>query len=370
MKGDEKYEGCDWNTTIGFVTNFELLGANVTAYEHNDFEYVIRLVEESGVPIQFVTVSVKLDGKTYDVTTDKLGFGILPLNLAKGIYEVVATYENESITNVLTINEIKYNLTVDNFDYGTTGTIETKFNEDVRGNVHFLIKGILDETIPIVDGIASVNISGLNAANYRVYATYTNEYYKSSIAYKTFKVKKVHLKLSYSFNQHDYTLTVDNLANATGNMTFKIDDKAYTAVINNSKATLNLNTLSKGNHALVINYTGDQNYKPAVLKSKIFIKELTTDINVNIKNGIYGKNLTVTATIDKNATGIVRFDVEDISKEVAVKNGVAKWIFSGIDAGTHNIMATYLGNDYYIDVSNSTSFKVSKSSSKNRALCE
>lgn len=362
-EGDDYFEGCEWNGSVGVADKFQIIGDNATIYEYNNFNYTVFLIEDNGVPIMYKTLTISLNGIEYNISTNNRGLAYINLNLSKGIYNVTVTYNGESIVNTITVKEISFNVTAEDITYGGDEIIVANFNNDVEGYAIFYIEDILDKRVQIRDGIALVNLSQLNAGYYNVHVKYSNEFYNSTQTVNDFNVRKASLNMTYDFNQHDYDLFVQNLEKSSGNITVRIDDIQYNSPINDSKSNFNLDGISKGNHTLVIIYAGDNNYNPYNISSYLYVKELFTDIIVSCTDGIYGKDIIVKAVIDKNASGIVRFTVEGLSQDIEVQNGVATWTFSGIDAGIHSVTAKYLGDEYYIDAGNSTSFNIGKSNS-------
>ena len=366
-EGNDYYMASDWNTTIGVADKFIFIGKNSTGWNYNDFEYAVRIIEENGVPIKNAVVTVKLNNKQYKITTDGAGFAYLTLNLPTGKYTVTSTYNKVTIQNTLTVNDIKFNVTTSDIIYGDDELIEASFDRGITGKVNFVIVGFLNETVDIVDNKATYVMSNLNVKNYVVKATYLNDLYTSKEVRSRFVVSKADLDLNVTFadltSKTNPIITVSNLESATGKIVFNVIDKQYSKTIKNSQCSLTLPKLSAGKYDVTITYAGNKNYNNVTYDTSFYISEFSTDVILKINDAAYGKNLIATATLNKNATGIVRFSVDNISQDIKISKGVAKWKFSGIDVGSHNITATYLGDNYYSSSSNSTSFSVSKAKS-------
>ncbi|AMD17241.1 hypothetical protein TL18_03910 [Methanobrevibacter sp. YE315] len=366
-EGDDFYRDSNWNTTIGVVDKFIFLGKNSTGWNYNDFDYAVRLVEENGVPIKDAVVTVKLLDKQYKITTDDGGFAYLTLNLPTGKYNVTSTYNRVTIQNTLTVNDIKFTLSTKDIVYGDDELIEASFENGITGKVNFVISGFLNETVDIVDGKAVYNMSNLRAKNYVVKATYLNDKYTSGIVKSSFVVSKADLNLNVTCtglsSKTNTVITVSNLERATGKIIFNVNGNEYTKTIKNSQCILTLPKLTAGKYDLTIQYAGNVNYTGVTYNTAFYISEYSTTIRVKANNAVYGRNVAVTATLNENATGIVRFAVENLTYDAKIKNGVASWKFSWIDVGTHTINATYLGDNYYASSSNSTSVIISKAKS-------
>ena len=366
-EGDDYYDASNWNTTIGVADKFVFVGKNSTGWNYNDFEYAVRIVEENGVPIKNAVVTVKVNNKQYKITTDEAGFAYLTLNLPTGKYIATSTYNKVTIKNTLTVSDIKFNVTTNDIVYGDDELIEASFDKGVAGKVNFVIAGFLNETVDIVNNKASYTMSGLNVKNYVVKATYLNDLFTSKEVRSSFVVSKADLDMNISFanltSKTNPVITVSNLEDAAGKIVFNVIGKEYSKTIKNSQCSLTLPKLSAGKYDLTVTYAGNKNYNNATVNTAFYISEFSTDVLLSINDAAYGKTLIATATLNKNATGIVRFTVENRTQDVKISNGVAKWKFSGIDVGTHEISAKYLGDNYYSSSGNSSTFTVSKAKS-------
>ena len=365
-EGDDYYEDSNWNTTIGVADKVVLIGRNSTGWSYNDFDYAIRLTEENGVPIIGAVVTVEFDGEKHNITTIENGLAYYTLRLPAGKYNISATYGKEVIYNTLTVKDIEFNVTTQDIVYGGVEVIETSFDRGIEGKVKFIIDGILNKTVDIADNKAICEVSALNANKYVVKAIYLNDY-TSKQKNSKFNVDKATLSLDVDIKdvvaKDDEIITVSNLSDATGKLTFKVNGKTYQQNIKDGKVILNLSKLAMGDYSLVITYGGDANYYNASYNTIFYIKGLTTQVTLSINNAAYGADLIAKATVNKNATGTVRFTTEGISKDVAIVNGVARWTFSGINAGKHEIAVKYLGDNYYVSSNNTAEYSVSKAKS-------
>lgn len=364
-EGDKLYEGASWNITIGEAENFTFIGDNVIAYEHNDFNYTIQLIEDNGIPIQNKIVNIKLNDKSYNITTNKNGFVYLPLNLNSGVYNIEAKYKNEIISNTLNIKAIKFNLTSSNVHYLENESFEVVFDYNITGKINFIVENELNVTVEIVGSKAIFKTNKLDAGNYTVKVFYFNKYFVSSEVLSNFEIKKANLNLTINISEglENRTITVIFPETASGSVDISVDGINHTCTINRAKAFLNLFGLSKSNHTVVVNYQGDNNFNSANLTTSFIVKDAVSNIILTINNGFYGDNITVMANLNKNTTGNIIFSVEGLSKTVEIQNGQASWTFSWVDVGNHIVNAVYLGDKTYISSSNSTSFSIFKANS-------
>ncbi|MBR2556861.1 MAG: Ig-like domain repeat protein [Methanobrevibacter sp.] len=364
-EGDGSYESSTWNTTIGVADEFILIGENTTVFEHNNFNYTIRLIEPSGVPMPSRKLTVKIDGETYNLTTDDSGISYLLLNLDAGEYEAATTYLNKTVLNKISVKPIKFNITSDDVFYGENLTIVVGFDKNLTGKANIRIEN-QKYSADIADGRAIFNVS-LNVGKYVVKARYSNEFFNSTEIEGSFEVKKANVTYDIiilpAIPGDNQTIKIIFSKNTTGNVTVAVDNESCIVDILGDEAILVVSNITSGKHSLDAYYPGDSNYNPLNISSSFYVKEFTTDLIVTIEDGVYGEDLYAVARIDENATGNITFKVSDLSKTVEVKKGIARWTFNGIDAGNYTLEAYYSGNTYYQSQTNSTSFNVKKANS-------
>ncbi|MDO5859245.1 Ig-like domain-containing protein, partial [Methanobrevibacter sp.] len=360
--GDYYFDGADWNTTLGMDAEVVLLGKNVTAWQENDFNYTIRLLEDNGIPLPNRIVSISFDGKKYNVTTNDNGFAYFKLNLSVGKYHISAAYKNATVTNTLTVNPIEFNLTANNISYGDVEIFEAAFKDGIHGKVNFVISGVLNVTADIVDGRALFNTSSLKVGSYVL-----NAYYLNSNKKIKFVINKADLNVTVKADNvgvgFDQIIEVTNLSSATGNIVFIVNGDGHSKQIADSKCCLNLSKLETGTYEMTVKYSGDDNYNNFTITTVFYVKEFYSDIVLNVNDTCYGQNIRIMANLSSNATGFVRFTVGNISKDTKIENGIAECEFKWLDVGNYTVNAEYLGDNLYISSSNSTSFNVLKSNS-------
>lgn len=360
-EGNRYFEDATWNTTLGVADEFVFIGENSTGFEGNDFNYSLRLIEINGIPMPGRTVSIDFNGKKYNATTNDDGYAFFKLNLSKGKYSISATYKNITVYNTLTVMEVVFNLTSQNITYGDTLTVEAVFENGVQGNVQFII-GNESVVVEIINATATYTSNSFNAGNYTVRAIYANLTKTTA-----FNVEKADLNwdivVGNATPDDDEIVSAINLANATEDIVFIFNKTELKVPITGSQAVLNLSKLPEGRYDLTVKYMGDNNYNPSSTTVSFYVRQSASDIILNVEDQFYGRDISAVAILNDNATGIVRFDVGNLTKEVSIADGKAVWNFRGLDVGNYTLTATYLGNDYYVSSSNSTSFNVKKANS-------
>ncbi len=93
--------------------DLNLIVNNVTMYYGDGTKLVVQVLTRAGVPLNNITVNVKINGKNYKINTNAKGLAYLAVNLNPKTYEVVTTIPGtESETNsTLTVNKWKRSLT-------------------------------------------------------------------------------------------------------------------------------------------------------------------------------------------------------------------------------------------------------------------
>ena len=86
------------------------MGSDIEAVEYNSFTYSIVLVEKNRITMPNRNVTIRFNDKTYDVVTDRNGTAGVTLNLACGSYTISATYKNQTVTNSITVNPLRFRL--------------------------------------------------------------------------------------------------------------------------------------------------------------------------------------------------------------------------------------------------------------------
>ena len=361
-EGDQYFDDATWNTTLGVADEFVFIGENSTGFAGNDFNYSVRLIEVNGVPMPGRTVTIEFNDKKYNVTTNDNGYALFKLNLAEGNYSISASYKNATIFNNLQVRKVDFNLTANSISYGETVIIKAVFDDDVKGNVTFTIGDGMTVSVEIINKTAIYNSTCLDVGNYTVTAVYNNITHDAKCI-----VSKSDLKWQINVNPAtpyvDEIINVTNLLGASGEITFIFNNTEYDVAIKNNEAVLNLSKLSEGSYSITVKYAGDSNYLPANKTVNFYVKEFASDLALSVNDAPYASDLIAVAVLNDDATGIVRFTVSNITKEIDIVDGKAIWNFTGLDVGNYTLTANYLGNDYYIESENETSFSVVKANS-------
>ena len=102
------------------------------------------------------------------------------------------------------------------------------------------------------------------------------------------------------------------------------------------------------------------NYGEGRNSTVIKVSKLNPTLELNTTEPVIGGDVNVTATIS-GATGNVTFIIDGAANDVELKEGVATYTISNVDASTHSIVAIYNGDDKNEAAFNSTAFTLEKS---------
>ncbi|WP_407432058.1 Ig-like domain repeat protein [Methanobrevibacter sp.] len=213
--------------------------------------------------------------------------------------------------------------------------------EDATGNVTITI-GEDDYVVPIEDGKAVLDISGLDPGDYVADVTYPgDDKYGPNSNSTEFTIPKVD---DYPINATvvDDELIVSVPEDATGNVKVNIGDKDYTVPIKDGKAVLDISGLDPGDYVADVTYPGDDKYGPNSNSTKFTVPKIDN----------YPMNMTNTddelvVSVPEDATGNVKVNIDGKDYTVPIKDGKAVLDISDLPSGEHDVIVTYPGNDKY-----------------------
>jgi sugar lactone lactonase YvrE len=265
-----------------------------------------------------------------------------------------------------------------------TATLTSSLNPSVAGTpVTFTLKlAAVDGVIPTgsvvftdgansigtatldATGTATLQTSALSVASHEITASYAGDKNYSSTSaslIQTVQNANTQVALTSSASPATYqtpvTLTAavtSNGGTATGSVSFTDGGASIgSALLNaNGVATLTLSSLTPGTHSIVANYAGDGKASASVSNPlTVVVKETTTVALASNANPTPTLSpITLTATIANSGVGAITGNVifSDGSTQlgtVAVgANGVATLTVPSLAAGSHSIIASYLGD--------------------------
>jgi predicted outer membrane repeat protein len=340
---------------------------NLTKYYGSSEQFVVNVTDKTGQGVSGKLVSITINGRTYNRTTDENGTVRLNINLPSGNYTADIIIDNISINSTVTVlptvtgsnitahyNEtIIYNATFldSNGNYLSKGT-EVSFNIDGK---------IRNKTICDDKGLASLNISNYEVGEYIITATNT---VTGENAINTINITKSESDLvviAHNISVSEVNAVIADIVlpgYVTGNVNVTVANKTTAYDIQTSEHTsrggktvmfIRNNGLESGEYNITAVYEGDRNYK-ASNGSSIFSVSAKKDLILNASTFTIGENVTVFVTGFENATGNITVTAGDNNYISSIMMSMA---FVSIPKSDKNITAYiyYPGDDKYNNAS-------------------
>ncbi len=153
-------------------------------------------------------------------------------------------------------------------------------------------------------------------------------------------------------------------ANATGNVTFTVNNKEYIVAIENGSAKLNVENLLSGTYDVLVRFMGDNNYLPSENNASFIVSKVPTNMNIAVDNINVGEDAVINITLPNEISNeLVSVTIDGKSYTVLINNGKGSLILSNLVANSYPITAKYDGNYKYTEGENSTTLTVAKMSS-------
>ena len=191
--------------------------------------------------------------------------------LKAGTYEVSVSYAGnvnynaQTVTASLTVAKANpiTSVSVENINVGDTACVVVKTAANVNGNVKITVNGVT-EKVKIVNGIATLNVTGLKAGTYDVSASYAgNANFKAQTKTTSLTVSKSSPGLSFTaVTKNGKTTVTANIAkDAPGNVKIIVDGVTVnSAKITDGVATYVISGLASGSHTIKVTYGGNYKY--------------------------------------------------------------------------------------------------------------
>ena len=266
--GDNKYNSLteEVKITVNEDKSDIIEAPDVTKYFSEPERFVVTVTDYQRKPLANKSVTISINGRSYDRTTDVTGTASIALGLNSGVYNTVVTVDNKTINSVVTILS-----TVNGTDIIKVFRNATQYYatfRDGEGNylkdgetIIFNIHGVMYERKVSGDkGLAKLNIN-LEAGEYIITAMnpVTGDMTSNNITVLSRITENADL-VKYYRNASQYTVKVigdDGKAVGAGeNVTFNINGVFYTRQTDsNGSAKLNIN-LQPGDYVITSEYKG------------------------------------------------------------------------------------------------------------------
>ena len=307
-------------------------------------------------------VIITVDGKNYTVAIEN-GKAVKTIaDLKANNYTVTVKYAGDNNYNpnqnttkftVSKISDYNMNITVPgDVKVGEDAVIIVNVPKDASGNVTVSVgKDVYNAAIS--NGSVKVVVSGLDAGNYSVVASYAGDNnYKASNSTAKFNVAKADVDVK--INVHDIkvgetaVIAVNLSPGVTGNVTVIVNGKSETVNVTDGNATLKVANLAANKYDVTVIYNGNDNYNVAKANASFVVSKVSDyKMNVTVPTIIAGENAVIEVSLPKDATNNVTVVINNKKYTAAVLNGSAKVIIPGLTAGKYNMSVSYSGDDKY-----------------------
>ena len=337
---------------------------NVTVGVAKEGEDIVITVEVPKGATGNVTVSV--GGKDYTAEIDADGKAVVTAeNVSDGDHTIAVEYlgdknysANHTVSN-MTVQKAKSETKPSVIDYGN-GTVVVVVGDNATGNVTIKI-GDKEFNATVVNGTAVVTIDNVTPGTHEVEVIYSGDgNHTGSNITTNITAPKYDTNMSMDITElpnGTVVVTVTVPDNADGDVTVNVGGKEYiTRIDDNGNAVVYVDDISSGNHTIVVEYSGDDNYAGNYTISNFTKKEGKAAVDPVIVD--YG-NGTIVVVVGDNATGNVTVKVGDNIYNATVINGTAVITLDNETPGVHDVEVIYSGDGNHTNATIHTEITVS-----------
>ena len=362
------YSGDDNHTGSNITTNVTVpkydTPINVTVGEAKEGEPIIITVEVPKGATGNVTVSV--GGKDYTAEIGADGKAVVTAeNVSDGDHTIAVEYlgdknysANHTVSN-MTVQKAKTDTEPSVIDYGN-GTVVVVVGDNATGNVTIKV-GDKEFNATVVNGTAVVTIDNVTPGTHEVEVIYSGDgNHTGSNITTNVTAPKYDTNMSMTVTElpnGTVVVTVTVPDNAAGDVTVNVGGKEYiTKIDDNGNAVVYVDDISSGDHTIVVEYSGDDNYAGNYTISNFTKKEGKAAVDPVIVD--YG-NGTIVVVVGDNATGNVTVKVGDNIYNATVINGTAIITLDNETPGVHDVEVIYSGDGNHTNATIHTEITVS-----------
>lgn len=371
------YEKGLLNSTVRFGIIIGRVTPTITAdnVEFNISGEFSLLLSYNGTPLSNQSITVTINDRDYNLTTDSNGIASVKLELPSGKHVAEIRFEGSELyapatANAnITVNKLNCVISVEVEDilvYGTE-TINITLPEDATGDI---VVTIDDKTYPARadNGHASVNVTNLAIGEYEVIVEYYGDgRYMNATATATFNVKAnetnttnktvptINIKAENIFLYETAVINVTLPQDATGDIIITVNEKTYTSQLDNGSASISIPNLVVGKYNIEVEYYGNDKYLYATAKSAFNVDAVESNMTIRFNN----TNLYIKLSNDAKGNVSLLVDGTDMYNATLV-NGVADILLENLTVGNHSIEVKYSGDEKYAPSSYNGTIVVTK----------
>ena len=360
--GDDNHTGTTINTNVT-APKYDT-PINVTVGVAKEGEPIIITVEVPKGATGNVTVSV--GGKDYTAEIDADGKAVVTAeNVSDGDHTIAVEYlgdknysANHTVSN-MTVQKAKTDTEPSVIDYGN-GTVVVVVGDNATGDVTIKV-GDKEFNATVVNGTAVVTIDNVTPGSHEVEVIYSGDgNHTGSTITTNITAPKYDTNMSMDITElpnGTVVVTVTVPDNAAGDVTVNVGGKEYkTKIDDNGNAVVYVDDISSGDHTIVVEYSGDDNYAGNYTISNFTKKEGKAAVDPVIVD--YG-NGTIVVVVGDNATGNVTVKVGDNIYNATVINGTAIITLDNETPGVHDVEVIYSGDGNHTNATIHTEITVS-----------
>ena len=291
-------------------------------------------------------VSVYVNGKEHNVAIID-GKAVLPNVLVVGNNSVVVVYGgNENFTasrdSDVFVVDAKSEVKPDVTEEGNDKFIEIPVPEGQTGFITVTVDG-KNITVPIENGTAKVNVTGLDVGDDPIEVTYLGDLINP----------QMNVTVDDAVYPNDSKAVIDLSDNANGTVKVIVDGKIFTGKAINGKATVDITGLDAGVKDAVVEFTSsDVNVGNVTQKTKFIIDNAPSKVDITQK----GDDIIVSV----NGEGNVTVYVNGKAYEVPIMDGKAT-LNDVLTTGNNSVIVVYDGDKNHAPLSSTTNIVLSKS---------
>ena len=231
------------------------------------------------------------------------------------------------------------------------------------GNVTFDVDGNVS-TVSLSNGRAELKTS-LKPGIHKIIATYNgNDKFESSATSKDIEIDRESLNVgidAQNINYGENLIIRVTLTNSTGSIvnlpiTISVDGKSYLV----TKGNLNVSNLKPGNYVIQVKSAGSDNYAESFNNASVNVAKIHTSLALDVEDIVFGENASISVTLDDVDDAVLKVKVNDKDYDLKIEKGKGFLSVPDLKVGNHSIFVSFEGNEYYLEISNSTSFNVGK----------
>ena len=353
---------------------------------------IININIISNDPVNYIVngyATVNINNENYNVSINNGTGSLIVRGLSEGKYPINVIYNGDNVYNAKTsneaniiVNKIPTTIQMNNVELnvGDNAVITAIIDDNtVSGNVTFIVDN-KKYTVGIVDGVARLNVMGLNtSANKIITAIYSGDYkFKNSSATAELIINKVNSNASiivYDITAGETENIIINLPSDVTNGTIIVKfndwDVSDYSIVNNV-ITFNRTIQISGEYNVYVAVINDCKYNDFNNQTSFIVSKVSADdykISIDINDTHVFENIPVIISLPNDANGLLKLSVDDkIPIIVNVINGTGSYVLGNLSYGNHTVKVIY-DDDKYDEKTVSATVFVDKIASDINVIC-